>query len=177
MKQFDVKDLVFIDESGIQNNMTRLYGRIIGGKRLREAAPGCTWETTTMISSIRLDGFSTAMTISGATDADVFRTYISKILCPTLRKGHIVVMDNLRAHKAIGIREMIEATGAMLVFLPPYSPDFNPIEKMWSKIKSILRKMKARTKSELDAAIAVAFKEVTGNDARGWFVSCGYGLI
>jgi transposase len=177
MKQYNVKNLVFIDESGFQDNMTRLYGRIIGGERLNESAPGGTWNTTTMISSISFDGSLAAMTIRGATDAEVFKTYVSKILCPTLRKDHIVIMDNLRAHKVTGIRELIEDTGAILLYLPPYSPDFNPIEKMWSKIKSILRKMKARSKEEINAAITAAFKEVTGSDAQGWFESCGYGLI
>ena len=177
MKLYDVRNLVFIDESGIQDNMTRLYGRIIGGERLNESTPGGTWNTTTMISSIGFDGSLAAMTIRGATDAEVFKTYVSKVLCPTLCKDHIVIMDNLRAHKVNGIRELIEGTGAILLYLPPYSPDFNPIEKMWSKIKSILRKMKARSKEELNAAITAAFKEITSSDAQGWFESCGYGLI
>ena len=177
MKQYDVRNLIFIDESGFQDNMTRLYGRIIGGERLNESAPGGTWNTTTMISSISFDGSLAAMTIRGATDAEVFKTYVSKILCPTLRENNIVIMDNLRAHKVIGIRELIEDTGAILLYLPPYSPDFNPIEKMWSKIKSILRKMKARSKEDINAALTAAFKEITSSDARGWFESCGYGLI
>jgi len=177
IKRYDVRNLVFLDESGIQDNMTRLYGRLVGGERLNESTPGGSWNTTTMISSIRYDGSLAAMTIQGSTDAEVFRTYISMILCPTLGKDDIVIMDNLRAHKVAGIRELIEATGAILLYLPPYSPDLNPIEKMWSKIKSILRKMKARSKEEIRMAMTTAFKEITSSDAHGWFESCGYALI
>ncbi len=177
MKQIDARKLVFIDESGVQKNMTRMYGRIIGGERLHESTPAGLWDTTTMISSIRIDGSRAAMTVSGATDAEVFKTYISKILCPTLCKDDIVIMDNLTSHKVAGIREAIEERGAKLIYLPPYSPDFNPIEKMWSKIKSVLRKLKARSKKELDIAMTAAFNEISNSDARGWFESCGYTLI
>jgi transposase len=130
-----------------------------------------------MISSIRYNGAITAMTVNGATDAIVFEEYISKILCPTLCKNDIVVMDNLRAHKASGIQNAIKATGATLLYLPPYSPDFNPIEKMWSKIKAYLRKVKARSAEVLDESISDAFRSITDLDARGWFLSCGYVLI
>jgi transposase len=177
MKRFDVRNLVFIDESGVQNNMTRFYGRKIGGERLRESAPGGSWDTTTMISSIRFNGTMAAMTIKGATDAEVFKTYISEILCPTLCDDNIVIMDNLSSHKVSGIREAIEATGAKLLYLPPYSPDFNPIEKMWSKIKAFLRKTKARSYENLNEAISNAFRTITASDAGGWFRSCGYVLI
>jgi transposase len=177
MKRFDVRNLVFIDESGVQNNMTRSYGRIIGGERLRESAPGGSWDTTTMISSIRLDGTMAAMTIKGSTDADVFETYISEVLCPTLCEDNIVIMDNLTPHKVPEIRKLIEAMGAELLYLPPYSPDFNPIEKMWSKIKAFLRKTKARSPENLNEAISNAFRTITASDAGGWFESCGYELI
>jgi transposase len=177
MKQFDVRNLVFIDESGVQKNMTRSYGRIIGGERLRESAPGGSWDTTTMISSIRLDGTTAAMTITGSTDAVVFKTYVSEILCPTLCEDDIVIMDNLSSHKVPGIREIIEATGAELMYLPPYSPDYNPIEKMWSKIKAFLRKTKARSPEILNEAISDAFRSISASDASGWFESCGYRLI
>lgn len=177
MEEFNIENLIFIDESGIQNNMTRLYGRLIGGERLNESVPGITWETTTMISSIRYNGSITAMTITGATDAIVFKEYINKILCPTLCRNDIVIMDNLKAHKAPEIREAIEATGATLLYLPPYSPDFNPIEKMWSKIKTHLRRVKARSSEALDDAVSDAYRSVTHLDAKGWFASCGYVLI
>jgi transposase len=177
MKQIDVKNLVFIDESSFQNNMTRFYGRIIGGERLHESAPGGSWDTTTIISSICLNGSMAAMTIKGSTDSEVFKTYITEVLCPTLSKKNIVIMDNLRAHKVSGIREAIEAKGAKLLYLPPYSPDFNPIEKMWSKIKAFMRKTKARSQENLNEAISNAFKSITASDAAGWFKSCGYVLI
>ena len=177
MKGFDINNLVFLDESGIQNNMTRFYGRIIGGERLHESVPGGCWDTTTIISSIRFDGSVAAMTVDGATDAEVFKIYISKILCPTLCSNDIVIMDNLSSHKVSGVRELIEETGAALLYLPPYSPDFNPIEKMWSKIKASLRKTKAHSPKALEQAISNAFYSITDSDAKGWFSSCGYALI
>lgn len=177
MKHIDVKRLVFIDESGVQNNMTRKYGRTFGGKRLRELVPGNTWDTTTLISSIRYNGSFAPMTIDGPIDAEAFKVYVSEILCPTLNSGDIVIMDNLPTHKVPGIAELIEKAGAHLLYLPPYSPDYNPIEKMWSKIKSTLRRIKARSIIELNEAMTVAFNEINSSDAIGWFKSCGYVLI
>lgn len=130
-----------------------------------------------MISSVRLDGETACMTIAGATDTEVFRTYVAEVLCPTLRRGDIVVMDNLGAHKSPETLELIEAVGAEVRFLPAYSPDFNPIEKMWSKIKGLLRSAEARTPEELDEAIGSALSKVTPNDVRSWFASCGYSII
>ena len=130
-----------------------------------------------MLSSIRLDGTTAAMTIAGATDTEVFRTYVQKVLCPTLRRGDIVVMDNLGAHKSPATLALIQAVGAEARFLPAYSPDFNPIEKMWSKLKAFLRSAEARTPEELDEAIGAALTKVTPKDARGWFASCGYSII
>ena len=127
-----------------------------------------------MISALRLDGSTADMVLEGATDGDAFLVYVRQVLAPTLKNGDIVVMDNLRAHKVTSVIETIQATGAKLWFLPPYSPDFNPIEKMWSKIKAYLRKVKARTKEELWQAIGTALKTITASDALGWFESCGY---
>ena len=127
-----------------------------------------------MISALRLDGSTADMVLEGATDGDAFLVYVSQVLAPTLKRGDIVVMDNLQAHKVSSVIQTIQATGAELRFLPPYSPDFNPIEKMWSKIKAYLRKVKARTKEELWHAIGEALKTVTASDALGWFESCGY---
>ena len=127
-----------------------------------------------MISSIRLDGSTACMAIDGATDADVFREYVGNVLLPTLRPRDIVVLDNLSAHKDTQTIELIESVGAEVWFLPPYSPDFNPIEKMWSKIKQFLRAAKARTQEALLHAIAAALNAVTAQDARGWFAACGY---
>jgi len=165
---------VFIDESGAKTNMTRLYARTFGGQRAVDKIPHGHWSTTTMISALRLDGSTADMVLEGATDGDAFRVYVSQVLAPTLKRGDIVVMDNLSAHKISGVIETIQATGAELWFLPPYSPDFNPIEKMWSKIKAHLRKIKARTKEGLWQAIGAALKTVTASDALGWFESCGY---
>jgi transposase len=130
-----------------------------------------------MISSVRLDGTTACMTIAGATDKEVFRTYVEKVLCPTLRAGDIVVMDNLAAHKHPATLALIEEVGAEVRFLPAYSPDLNPIEKMWSKIKALLRKQEARTPEDLDDAIGFALEKVTHKDAQGWFASCGYSII
>ena len=130
-----------------------------------------------MISSIRLDGSSACMTIEGATDTEVFRTYVKEVLCPTLQPGDMVIMDNLTPHKSEPTLALIEAVGAKALFLPAYSPDFNPIEKMWSKVKAHLRAAEARTLPALHEAIAAALAKVTANDARGWFTSCGYSFI
>ena len=127
-----------------------------------------------MLSVVGLDGARAPMVIEGPVDADVFGAYVEQVLVPELRAGDIVVMDNLSPHKASGIREAIEAAGAEVWYLPPYSPDFNPIEKMWSKIKAFLRKVKARTKDALMDAIAASLRTIAPDDALNWFVSCGY---
>ena len=170
----DLRKLVFIDESGAKTNMTRLYGRAKNGARAVDSAPGGHWNTTTMIAAVTLDGYQAPMVINGATNREVFKVYVEKFLLPTLGPGDCVVLDNLSAHKGNEIREMIESVGAELWFLPPYSPDLNPIEKMWSKIKAILRKIKARTEEDLIAAIATALEQITARDCIGWFKSCGY---
>ncbi len=173
----DVEKLVFIDESGAKTNMTRLYGRAKNGERAVDSAPGGQWNTTTMISAISLKGYQAPMVIKGATNKEVFKIYVEKFLLPTLKEGDCVILDNLSAHKGSEIRELVESVGAELWFLPPYSPDLNPIEKMWSKVKAILRKLKARTEKELIAAIAQALEAVTPSDCHGWFKSCGYAYM
>lgn len=154
--------------------MTRLRGRAPRGKRCHASAPAGHWKTTTMISSVRFDGSTAAMTIEAATDTEVFQAYVRKVLCPTLRPGDIVIMDNLAAHKNETTLQLITKTGAEVRFLPAYSPDLNPIEKMWSKIKSLLRSAKARTVDTLISEIGSALRKVSDKDVRGWFVSCGY---
>ena len=141
---------------------------------MTDNTPSDHWCTTTMISSIRLDGSTVCMVVDGATTKDIFKAYVQHILLPTLKAGDIVVLDNLSAHKNKEIRDLIESVDAELWFLPQYSPDLNPIEKMWSKIKAILRSLKARTEQALINAIAEALDKVTANDAKGWFGSCGY---
>jgi transposase len=168
---------VFLDESGAKTNMTRLRGRAPRGRRLHAAAPCGRWQSTTMISSIRLDGTTACMHLAGAADTAAFVTYIEQVLCPTLRPGDIVVMDNLSVHKSPEVERLVRSVGGEVRFLPAYSPDLNPIEKMWSKIKNLLRSLEARTPEQLDEAISMAFSKVTAKDAMGWFASCGYSII
>lgn len=157
--------------------MTRLRGRAPRGERVHAAAPAGHWNTTTMIGSIRLDGSTTCMALPGATDTESFRAYVEHVLAPTLRPGDIVVMDNLAPHKSEPTIELIEAAGATALFLPPYSPDLNPIEKMWSKIKALLRKAAAREHDALIRAIGRALDQVSPQEARNFFASCGYSFI
>ena len=157
--------------------MTRLRGRAPRGQRVHASAPHGHWQTTTIIGSIRLDGTTAAMTIGAPTDTEVFATYVRRVLCPSLRAGDIVIMDNLRPHKNEHTLALIAAAGAKVLFLPAYSPDFNPVEKMWSKIKALLRGAEARTREELLDAIAAALQAVTAKDAMGWFASCGYSFL
>jgi transposase len=157
--------------------MTRLRGRAPRGKRVVASQPYGHWQSTTMLAALRLDGSTACMTIEGATDTEVFQTYVRVVLCPTLRPGDWVVMDNLSPHKHDPTLQLIEQAGASVRFLPAYSPDLNPIEKMWSKVKELLRSAEARTWAELQAAIAAALACVTAQDAINWFASCGYSFI
>lgn len=166
----------FLDEAGSHLAMTRLFGRAARGERVIETVPQNYGENVTMLASLSLAGVSAAMTINGAVDAIVFKVYVEQVLGPTLNAGDVVVMDNLPAHKVAGIKELIESRGAQLIYLPPYSPDLNPIEKCWSKIKTYLRKAKARTRAELDKALREALLLITEEDAAGWFKSCGYAI-
>jgi len=154
--------------------MTRLYGRARRGQRVVDSTPHSHWKTTTMLAGLRLDGAVAPMVIDGPTDADVFTAYVEQVLVPSLHPGDIVVADNLAPHKVPRVRKMIEAAGAQLWSLPPYSPDLNPIEQMWSKVKAWLRKVKARTFDALVQAIADALNRVTTEDAQGWFQDSGY---
>ena len=174
--RLDLRRLKFIDESGVNISMTRLYGRAPCGERVVGSVPQNWGQNITMLAALSVQGVEAVMTVEGATDGAVFRTYVEQVLAPTLSIGDIVVLDNLSAHKAAGVREVIEARGAEMIYLPPYSPDLNPIERCWSKIKSYLRKMKARTREALEEAIAQALATVTESDAWAWFTHCGYAL-
>lgn len=174
LKPIPLEKLVFLDESGAQTNMARLRGRCDKGQRLHVHQPHGHWKTTTMISAIRIDGVVAPFVVEGAVDAEVFRVYVRQVLVPTLRAGDVVVMDNLQPHKASGVREVIEAAGATLLYLPPYSPDFNPIENLWSKVKGKLRSLAARSVETLHEAIGVALATVTPGDCVGFFRHCGY---
>lgn len=154
--------------------MTRLYGRAPAGARVVGSAPQHYGPNVTMLGALGLQGLQAVMTVDGATDADVFRTYVKQVLGPTLVPGDLVVMDNLHAHKAVGVQQAIARRGARLLYLPPYSPDLSPIEPCWSKVKTTLRTAKARTRAVLDAAIAEAMVTVSPTDARNWFKHCGY---
>jgi transposase len=170
----DVDKLVFIDESGSNTNMSRLYARAKGGERANDHVPLNTGETTSILSSMRLDGETVYTTFSGAVNGERFKEFLREFLAPTLRPGDIVIMDNLRSHKVLGVAEIIESAGATILYLPPYSPDFNPIEQMWSKIKAYLRMVKARSVDALMRAIPLAFQTVCTSDIAGWLNHTGY---
>jgi len=176
MAGLDARRLKFVDESGVNLAMARLYGRAPRGARVIGSVPQNYGQNVTMLGALGAQGLQAVMTVEGATDAEVFRTYVKRVLGPTLRPGDIVVMDNLRAHKAVGVQQALARRGARLVYLPPYSPDLSAIEPCWSKVKTALRAAKARTHQALDSAITHAIATVTHVDAQSWFVHCGYAL-
>jgi transposase len=177
LKDVDPDRLVFLDESGARTNLARVRGRCPRGERLASTSPHGHWKTYTMVSAIRTRGPCAAALIDGPMDGDVFRAYVTLVLVPTLAPGDVVVMDNLQSHKAAGVLEAIEAAGAALMYLPPYSPDYNPIENMWSKVKSLLRSAAARTYEALQRAVWNALDAVTPRDCCGFFRHCGYAAI
>lgn len=154
--------------------MARMYGRAPRGERCRAPIPHGHWKTTTFVGGLTIDGVVAPMTIDGAMTGQAFLAYVEQVLAPILKPGDIVVLDNLPAHKPIAIREAIEAAGAVMLFLPPYSPDFNPIEMAFSKIKALLKKAAARTVQDLWDAIRNAIDDVTPKDATSFFTACGY---
>jgi transposase len=156
--------------------MTRAWGRAPKGERVAEATPQGHWKVLTTLGALSLRGIGAVMTIESATDGEVFTAYVEQVLCPRLRPGDVVILDNLSAHKVGGIRQRIEAQGAELLYLPPYSPDLNPIEKAWFKLKQFLRASKARSAEALDQAITEALKTITADNAVAWFRHCGYAL-
>ena len=149
--------------------MTRLRARGAGGGRIHEATPGGHWKIMTILGAMSLDGIIAAMTIEEATDGDIFLAFVQQVLCPALKPGDVVVMDNLSSHKAAAVRLSIEKVGAELLYLPPYSPDMNPIEKAWAKLKELLRVAQARTREVLEQAVADALKRITPDNAKAWF--------
>jgi len=169
-----LKHLKFIDESGVNIGMTRLFGRASAGQRVVEATPGHSGTHYTLIAALSWHGVQAAWLLPGAMDREAFDVYIAQVLAPTLRRGDIVLMDNLSAHTGPRTRQFIEATGAQLEFLPPYSSDFNPIELCWSKVKQALRAAKARTFDSLLEALADAFASVSQADIEAWFAHCRY---
>jgi transposase len=175
-RRLDTRRFVFVDETGVNLALTRTHGRAPRGVRVVGAVPQNYGQNLTVLAALDHRGIRAAMLVPGATDGEVFRRFVEHVLRPTLRRGDLVVWDNLGAHKAAGVAEAIAATGATLYYLPPYSPDYNPIEQAWSKIKTYLRAVGARTRRRLHAALKRALSQITKRDAVAWFAHCGYPL-
>lgn len=167
--------LIFIDETAAKTNMARLRGRCPRGQRLDAAVPWGHWKTTTFVAGLRLDGLHAPMVIDGAMDGPAFKAYVKHLLAPTLKPRDIVIMDNLQSHKVDGVHKAIKARGAFLLYLPAYSPDLNPIEQAFAKLKALLRKTAARSKDELWQAIAEALDQFSPTECRNYFLNAGYG--
>jgi transposase len=170
----DFSRVTFIDESGAMTNLVRSHGRSPQGSRCVAYAPNGHWKVMTAVAAIRLSGMSAAATMACSMDGELFQTYLRLALLPVLGAGDVVVMDNLSSHKHPRVRELIESAGAKLLYLPPYSPDFNPIEMIWSKVKRLLRTAAARTIDALHEAFGLAMRAVTPVDILGCFRHCGY---
>ena len=167
---------MFVDECGAHTSMTRLRARAPKGERAYGRVPRNRGKNTTLIASMGAQGMGPCLAVEGATTKVVFETYVERVLAPSLRAGQVVVLDNLGAHKGGRVRELVEGRGCELLFLPPYSPDFSPIEEAFSKVKTLLRQAAARTRGALVASIGRALDAVGAQDARGWFAHCGYPL-
>jgi len=154
--------------------MARQYARSLQGTRAHATKPCNKGKNMTMLGALSLEGLTALMTIEGSTDTDIFVTSVQEILCPCLRPGQVVILDNLKPHKADEVRKALESVGARIEYLPPYSPDFSPIEACWSKVKAVIRAKAARTYEALDTAIMQAFNFITADDVHGWFSHCGY---
>ena len=168
--------LVFIDETWATTNMTRLRGRCPRGERLIAAVPHGHWRTSTFVAGLRMSGLSAPLVLDGAMNGEAFLAYVEQILAPTLAPGDVVIMDNLSSHKVAGVREAIEARGARVLYLPPYSPDLNPIEQAFAKFKALLRKAAARTRDALWNAIGQFLARFTPQECANYFAEAGYVL-
>lgn len=173
-QKIDAERLVFVDEMGTNTSLAPLYAYSPKGQRAHSKVPRNRGKNTTVLSSMSLEGMGPSLAVEGSTTGDVFEAYVEQVLAPTLCEGQVVVMDNLTAHKGDRARELIEERGAELVYLPSYSPDFNPIEEAFSKIKRLVRKAESRSRKALVEAIGVALSAVTASDAKGFFEHCGY---
>ena len=171
----DPQRLIFIDESGLSTKMARLRGWAPKGERCRAAVPHGHWKTITFVGALTLDGFIAPMLLDGPMDGECFRAWIEQMLAPALEPGDVVVMDNLSAHKVAGVKQAIEQRGASLLYLPPYSPDLNPIEMMFAKLKALLRKAKERTVDKLWDRIGVILGEFSPPECSNYFRHDGYG--
>jgi transposase len=176
VNQIAPERLVFVDESGTNIAMTPRYGRAPRGQRVSGTAPRNWGMNTTLLATLTSAGISAALVVEGATDRPVFEVFIEEVLLPTLQPGQVVVWDNLSVHKSQRARELIEGQGCQVLFLPAYSPDFNPIEQAFSKLKGWLRQREARTVEQLWVSIGDGLARITARDARGWYQHCGYSL-
>jgi transposase len=174
VKEQDASQFVFVDECGSNLALTPLYARAPKGERATDSVPRNRGKNTTLIASLSLEGLGASMMLEGAANTAAFEAYVEHILVPSLHSGQVVLMDNLRVHKSARVHQLIEQAGCELLFLPAYSPDFSPIEEMFSKVKAFLRRLKARTREALEEALAQALLTVTSQDAHGWFGHCGY---
>lgn len=167
-------DLVFLDETGANTKMIRRYGWGPKSNRVIDDVPHGHWMTTTFVAALRSHGFTAPLVVDGPMNGDIFLAYVQQQLVPTLKSSDIVIMDNLSSHKRVGVREAIESTGATLMYLPPYSPDLNPIELAFSKLKTLLRKAAARTSEDLSDIIAKVIDEFSPQECINYFKHCGY---
>ncbi len=167
---------MFVDECGVATDMARRYGRAKGGRRARGAVPYGRWHRLTVLGALTVGGVAACLAIPGAADTDVMAAFVEQVLAPALKPGQVVVLDNLSVHRAPVVRRLVEAAGCTLRFLPPYSPDLNPIEPAWSKLKARMRADAARTVDALYDALAGAVGAITPADARGYFRHCGYAV-
>ena len=170
----DPSRFVFLDETSASTNMVRRYGRCRRGERLVDAAPWGHWKITTFVAGLRSSGIVAPLVLDGPMTGEVFRAYVEQMLAPALAPGDVVVMDNLAAHKVAGVREAIQAVGASVLYLPPYSPDLNPIEQLFAKLKALLRKTAARTKDALWNTIGRALEAFSESECRNYLAHCGY---
>lgn len=169
-----MRQYIFLDECGVTTDLVRRYGRSPRGTRLHDQAPCGHWETSTVIAGLRLDALTAAAVFDGPIDNVTFRAYVDQVLVPTLRPGDVVVLDNLAVHKQPEVRAAIEAAGAQLRFLPPYSPDFNPIEQAFAKLKAFLRAARPRTFAHVTALIGIALDLFTHTECANYIRHCGY---
>ena len=175
--EIDPRRLVFVDEMGVHTSLAPLYGYSAKGDRLRLSVPRNRGKNTTLLAAVTLEGMGETLAVEGSTDREVFEAYVEHALAPTLEAGQEVVVDNLSAHKPARVRKIIEQRGCELIYLPSYSPDFNPIEEAFSKIKDILRRAEARTKDALVDVLSEALSAISVRDARGYFEHAGYRLL
>ena len=173
-RSLDASSLVFVDEMGTNTSLSPLYGWSKKGERAHCSVPRNRGKNTTVLASMSVKGMGPSLAVEGSTTSAVFEAYVERILAPTLRRGHVVVMDNLSAHKGERVKELIERRGCELMYLPSYSPDLNPIEEAFSKIKNLIRQAQARGREALIEAIGAAISALSAQDARGFFEHCGY---